>query len=73
MREAGADYTDAEAKQAHLYFEANGWMWGKNPVADPRAAIERQIQTDRNHQTKGYTNGQQQPKRAIPQRKPGQF
>lgn len=46
-RENGADYTEHEAKSAYLYFQANGWKWGKNPVVDFRAAVERQIQTDR--------------------------
>lgn len=30
-----------------MAFQANGWMWGKNAVVDWRAAIERQIHTDR--------------------------
>lgn len=46
-RKNGADYTEQEAKSAYLYFQANGWRWGKNPVMDFRAAVERQIQTDR--------------------------
>lgn len=48
-RANGADYTESEARSAFLAFEANGWMWGKNPVMDFRAAIERQIQNDRTH------------------------
>lgn len=48
---SGADYTEFEAKSAFLALQACGWMWGKNPVADPRAAIERQIQTDRGKKT----------------------
>jgi len=49
-RSNGADYTEAETKSAFLALSANGWMWGRNPVTDPRAALERQIQTDRQHQ-----------------------
>lgn len=45
----GSDYTSAEAHSAFLALQANGWMWGRNPVQDWRAAIERQIQTDRIH------------------------
>ena len=48
----GADYTRAEARSAFLAFTANGWMFGRNPVADYRSAIERQIQQDRNHNAK---------------------
>src|SRR5208282_4474708 len=40
---AGSDYTEAEARGAFLALSANGWMWGKNPVADWRSALERQI------------------------------
>lgn len=43
----GADYTEAEAKSAFLALSASGWMWGRNPVGDARAAVERQILTDR--------------------------
>lgn len=43
----GADYTRQETHSAWLALEANGWMWGKNPVIDYRSALERQIQTDR--------------------------
>lgn len=52
-RKNGADYTEAETKSAFLALSANGWMWGKNPVTDHRAALERQIQTDRTHQNYG--------------------
>lgn len=43
----GADYKSDEMKSAFLALSANGWMWGKNPIVDFRAALERQIQTDR--------------------------
>lgn len=46
-RKLGADYTDFEARGAFLALQAGGWTWGKKPIADPRAALERQIQTDR--------------------------
>ena len=46
-KKSGADYTEAELQSAFLALSANGWMWGKNPVVDFRAALERQIQTDR--------------------------
>lgn len=46
-RKLGADYTDAEIRTAFLALQASGWMWGRNPVNDHRAALERQIQTDR--------------------------
>jgi hypothetical protein len=46
-KKSGADYTMAEMESAFLALSANGWMWGKNPVVDFRAALERQIQTDR--------------------------
>ena len=59
-RKNGADYTESEARSAFLALQANGWMWGKNPVVDPRAALERQIQTDRNRKPK--LNGQPTPK-----------
>ena len=48
----GADYTESEMKSAFLALSASGWMWGKNPVTDFRAALERQIQTDRQRNTK---------------------
>lgn len=54
---SGADYTEEEAKSAYLAMQASGWMWGKNPVHDPRAAIERQIQTDRKNNTSRNGNG----------------
>lgn len=43
----GSDYTEAELKSAFLSFQANGWMWGKNPVGDYRAALESRIQKER--------------------------
>lgn len=46
-RKNGADYTKKETKSAFLALNASGWMWGRNPIADPRSALERQIQTDR--------------------------
>lgn len=46
-RSGGADYTVSETKSAFLALQAGGWMWGKRPVSDYRAALERQIQTDR--------------------------
>lgn len=46
-KESGADYTEEETKKAYLALEAGGWMWGSRPIVDPRAALERQIQTDR--------------------------
>lgn len=49
----GADYTERETRSAFLALEASGWMWGRNPVADPRAALERQIQTDRQRNNHG--------------------
>lgn len=51
----GADYTEFEAKGAFLALQANGWRWGKNPVVDHRAALERQIQTDRERKPNGHT------------------
>lgn len=48
-RKNGATYTQQETESAFLALSANGWMWGKNPVVDFRAALERQIQTDRNN------------------------
>lgn len=48
-RKNGATYTQQEMESAFLALQANGWMWGKNPVVDFRAALERQIQTDRNN------------------------
>jgi hypothetical protein len=46
-QELGADYSDSEFQTAFLALSASGWMWGRNPVVDFRAALERQIQTDR--------------------------
>lgn len=43
----GADYQEGECRSAWLALQTNGWMWGKNPILDYRAAIERQIQSDR--------------------------
>lgn len=43
----GADYTEFETRGAFLALQANGWRWGQNPIVDHRAALERQIQTDR--------------------------
>lgn len=54
----GADYTEFETRGAFLALQASGWMWGRNPVTDPRAAIERQIQTDRERKQR---NGNGQP------------
>lgn len=48
----GADYSEAETKTAFLALSANGWMWGKNPVTNFQAALERQIQTDRQRNQK---------------------
>lgn len=55
---SGADYTELETRGAFLALQASGWMWGRNPVTDPRAAIERQIQTDRERKQR---NGNSQP------------
>lgn len=50
-QKSGADYTKAETDHALNALAANGFRWGKNPVTDLRAALERQIQTDRtNHE-----------------------
>jgi uncharacterized protein YdaU (DUF1376 family) len=46
-RRNGANYTEAETRSAFNALAASGWMWGKNAVVDHRAALERQIQTDR--------------------------
>ena len=67
-RKSGANYTESETRSAFLAMQANGWMWGKNPVVDPRAAVERQIQTDRERKAaKGSANGQHQkdPRRPV--------
>ena len=50
---AGSDYTEVEARQAWLSLNANGWMWGKNPVADWRSAIESKIQDNRARKVNG--------------------
>jgi hypothetical protein len=52
VKKNGADYTEAEAKQAWLSLNANGWMWGKNPVSDWRSALECKIQDNRNRSQK---------------------
>lgn len=62
---SGADYQEIETRSAWLALEANGWMWGKNPVVDYRAAIERQIQTDRNHNEKIKPNNSQRVNRNV--------
>jgi hypothetical protein len=61
----GADYTEAETRSAFLALAASGWMWGRNPVTDYRAALERQIQTDRQRSTpnKSATNNRISEKR----------
>jgi hypothetical protein len=46
----GATYTELETRGAFLALQANGWMWGRNPIVNHRAALERQIQTDRSKQ-----------------------
>lgn len=56
----GADYTEFETRGAFLALQANGWMWGRNPVTDPRAALERQIQTDRERKSHGGKHTHQQ-------------
>lgn len=52
VQKNGANYTEKEMRSAWLALNANGWMWGKNPVADWRSALERQIQTDRSRTRK---------------------
>ena len=47
-KEQGADYTEEETKSAFNALAAGGWKWGKRDVADWRAAVERQISSDRN-------------------------
>lgn len=44
VRKNGADYTEKEMRTAWLSLNANGWMWGKNPVTDWRSALEARIQ-----------------------------
>lgn len=51
-RANGADYTEDETREAFLFFRGNGWKIGKNPVIDYRAAIERQITSDRSRKTR---------------------
>jgi uncharacterized protein YdaU (DUF1376 family) len=64
-QKAGADYTDAEMKHAFNAIAANGFMWGKNPIVDFRAALERQIQTDRNNsKSYGKNNSKPNPRNA---------
>lgn len=46
-RRDGATYTEKEARFAFLSLQASGWMWGKNPATDPRAALESRIQSER--------------------------
>jgi len=55
-RASGATYTEPEARGAWLALSAAGWMWGRNPVVDWRAALERQIQTDRERGKHGIAN-----------------
>ena len=56
-KKSGADYVEGEMRSAYLALSASGWMWGKNPVTDFRAALERQIQTDRQRNQKpNYAN-----------------
>lgn len=58
---SGSDYSEKETVSAFLALQANGWMWGRNPVTDHRAALERQIQTDRNKNDKHAGNRPQTP------------
>lgn len=51
-RKSGADYTQWEMRTALLALKANGFKWGTNQIVDHRAALERQIQTDRQRKTK---------------------
>ena len=65
-KKSGADYTEAETRSAFLALEASGWMWGKNPVTGHRAALERQIQTDRTKANHGNNpKNNQRPDRAA--------
>lgn len=48
----GATYTFLEMDSAFNALAASGWIWGRNPVTDFRAALERQIQTDRDRKPK---------------------
>jgi hypothetical protein len=52
-KRSGADYSESETRTAFLALSANGWMWGKNPVTNFQAALERQIQTDRQRTNHG--------------------
>lgn len=63
----GSDYTEYETRGAFLALQANGWMWGRNPVTDWRSAIERQIQTDRErNKAKGFEKGtDSKPRKSI--------
>lgn len=47
VRKTGADYTEDETRRAWLACNANGWMWGRNPVTDWRSALESKIQDNR--------------------------
>lgn len=62
-RKNGSDYTEAEVKEAHLKLRVNNWMWGHNPIADWRAAIEVQIGRDRERSVRG--NGPPPPSKAL--------
>lgn len=57
----GADYTEFEARGAFLALQAGGWQWGKRDITDPRAALERQIQTDRERKANGHSKTYQRP------------
>jgi len=46
-KENNSDYTEQETRSAFNALAAGGWKWGKRDVADWRAALERQISTDR--------------------------
>lgn len=50
----GADYNEGEMRKAFLGCKSNGWKWGG---ADKRAALERQILWDRDHQPTAKTEG----------------
>ncbi len=53
---SGSDYIEQEMRGAFLALSAGGWKWGNRDIADWRAALERQIQTDRDRKNK--TNAQ---------------
>lgn len=57
MNQAGADFTDDERHRALLNCRANNWMWGKNAVADPRAAFESQLHSLKDKRKTGGVNG----------------